>query len=61
MTMTLADREGHIWFDGEIVPWKEARVHVLTHTLHYGLGVFEGVQGISYGERPGYFQASRPY
>ena len=41
MTMTLADREGHIWFDGEIVPWKEAQVHVLTHTLHYGLGVFE--------------------
>jgi branched-chain amino acid aminotransferase len=34
----------HIWLDGEFVPWAEARVHVLTHTLHYGLGVFEGVR-----------------
>lgn len=34
----------HIWFDGRFVPWEEARVHVLTHTLHYGLGVFEGVR-----------------
>jgi len=42
--MSMADREGVIWFDGELVPWKEAKVHVLTHTLHYGLGVFEGVR-----------------
>ena len=35
-------REGSIWFDGEIVPWKEARVHVLTHGLHYGSSIFEG-------------------
>lgn len=42
--MTMADRDGQIWFDGELVPWREARVHVLTHTLHYGLGVFEGVR-----------------
>lgn len=42
--MSMADREGVIWFDGELVPWKDARVHVLTHTLHYGLGVFEGVR-----------------
>jgi branched-chain amino acid aminotransferase len=40
----MADREGVIWFDGELVPWKDAKVHVLTHTLHYGLGVFEGVR-----------------
>ena len=33
-----------IWLDGELVPWDEARVHVLTHTLHYGLGVFEGIR-----------------
>jgi len=42
--MSMADREGVIWFDGELVPWKDAKVHVLTHTLHYGLGVFEGVR-----------------
>src|SRR5690625_6107853 len=40
----MAYRDGLIWFDGELVPWREAQVHVLTHTLHYGLGVFEGVR-----------------
>jgi branched-chain amino acid aminotransferase len=42
--MNFADRDGLIWLDGEMVPWREARVHVLTHTLHYGMGVFEGVR-----------------
>ena len=42
--MTFADRDGLIWLDGEMVPWRDAKVHVLTHTLHYGLGVFEGVR-----------------
>ncbi|QIL91218.1 branched-chain amino acid transaminase [Microbulbifer sp. SH-1] len=42
--MSFADRDGVIWFDGELVPWRDARVHVLTHTLHYGMGVFEGVR-----------------
>lgn len=42
--MSFADRDGYIWFDGEMVPWREAKVHVLTHTLHYGMGVFEGVR-----------------
>ncbi len=41
---SMADRDGFIWFDGELVPWREAKVHVLTHTLHYGMGVFEGVR-----------------
>ena len=41
---TMADRNGVIWLDGELVPWREARTHVLTHTLHYGMGVFEGVR-----------------
>ena len=41
--MSLADRDGVIWIDGEMVPWREAKVHVLTHTFHYGLGVFEGI------------------
>jgi len=42
--MSMADRDGVIWMDGEMVPWREAQVHVLTHTLHYGMGVFEGVR-----------------
>lgn len=42
--MSMADRDGLIWFDGEMCPWREAKVHVLTHTLHYGMGVFEGVR-----------------
>ncbi|MBL8376467.1 MAG: branched-chain amino acid transaminase [Burkholderiales bacterium] len=42
--MSMADRDGWIWFDGALKPWREAAVHVLTHTLHYGLGVFEGVR-----------------
>ena len=43
MSITPFDqRDGSIWFDGEIVPWKEAKVHVLTHGLHYGSSIFEG-------------------
>ncbi len=42
--MSMDDRDGVIWLDGEMVPWREAKVHVLTHTLHYGMGVFEGVR-----------------
>ena len=45
--MTLSDTDGFIWFDGEIIEWRQAKVHVLTHTLHYGLGVFEGVRAYS--------------
>jgi branched-chain amino acid aminotransferase len=40
----FSDRDGWIWLDGEMVPWREAKIHVLTHTLHYGMGVFEGVR-----------------
>lgn len=40
----MDDRDGVIWFDGKMVPWREANIHVLTHTLHYGMGVFEGVR-----------------
>ena len=42
--MSFSVRDGSIWFDGAMVPWREAKVHVLTHSLHYGLGVFEGVR-----------------
>jgi branched-chain amino acid aminotransferase len=41
---TMKDRDGLIWFNDKFVPWREAKTHVLTHTLHYGLGVFEGVR-----------------
>ncbi|HEY7772930.1 MAG TPA: branched-chain amino acid transaminase [Marinagarivorans sp.] len=49
--MNFADRDGVIWFDGEMVPWRDARVHVLTHTLHYGMGVFEGVRAYHAGDK----------
>ncbi|HWI12726.1 MAG TPA: branched-chain amino acid transaminase [Burkholderiales bacterium] len=42
--MSMADRDGHIWYDGKLVPWRNATTHVLTHSLHYGLAVFEGVR-----------------
>lgn len=42
--MSMENRDGWIWLDGQFVPWRDARVHVLTHTLHYGLGVFEGIR-----------------
>ena len=42
--MSMADRDGWIWMDGEFVAWRDAKIHVLTHTLHYGMGVFEGVR-----------------
>lgn len=42
--MTMDDRDGFIWLDGEWIEWREAKVHVLTHTLHYGAGVFEGLR-----------------
>ena len=42
--MDLSKIKGSIWFDGEVIDWQEANVHLLTHTLHYGLGVFEGVR-----------------
>ncbi|HED52125.1 MAG TPA: branched-chain amino acid transaminase [Gammaproteobacteria bacterium] len=42
--MSMADRDGVIWYDGEMCPWRDATTHVLTHTLHYGMGVFEGVR-----------------
>ena len=42
--MSMADRDGFIWYDGELVPWRDATTHVLSHSLHYGLSVFEGVR-----------------
>jgi branched-chain amino acid aminotransferase len=42
--MSMADRDGFIWYDGKLVPWRDATTHVLTHSLHYGLAVFEGIR-----------------
>ena len=42
--MGMEDRDGFIWLDGQMVPWREAKIHVLTHSLHYGMGVFEGIR-----------------
>jgi len=42
--MSMADRDGLIWFDGKMVDWRDAKIHVLTHTLHYGCGAFEGIR-----------------
>jgi branched-chain amino acid aminotransferase len=55
-TNTFADRDGTIWFDGEMIPWRDAKVHVLTHTLHYGLGVFEGVRAYKTDRGPVIFR-----
>ena len=54
--MSMADRDGVIWLDGEMVPWREAKIHVLTHTLHYGMGVFEGVRAYNAEKGPAIFR-----
>ncbi len=54
--MSFSDRDGTIWLDGELIPWREAKVHVLTHTLHYGLGVFEGVRAYATDSGPAIFR-----
>jgi branched-subunit amino acid aminotransferase/4-amino-4-deoxychorismate lyase len=42
--MSMSDRDGKIWFDGKLIEWRDAKIHVLSHTLHYGCGAFEGVR-----------------
>ncbi len=54
--MSMADRDGVIWLDGEMLPWRDAKVHVLTHTLHYGMGCFEGVRAYSTDQGPAIFR-----
>jgi branched-chain amino acid aminotransferase len=54
---SMADRDGVIWYDGKLVPWREATTHVLTHTLHYGMGVFEGIR--AYQTPSGLFNSAR--
>jgi branched-chain amino acid aminotransferase len=52
----MDDRDGVIWLDGGFVPWREAKTHVLTHTLHYGMGVFEGVRAYKTDRGPAIFR-----
>ena len=54
--MSMADRDGWIWYDGKMVPWRDATTHVLTHTLHYGMGVFEGVRCYKTAQGPAIFR-----
>jgi branched-chain amino acid aminotransferase len=42
--MSMANRDGFIWMDGKLIPWRDANIHILTHSLHYGMAVFEGVR-----------------
>jgi branched-chain amino acid aminotransferase len=54
--MSMADRDGVIWSDGKIIPWRDATTHVLTHTLHYGMGVFEGLRAYQTPRGPAIFR-----
>ena len=54
--MKMSDLKGKIWMDGKLVDWSDAKVHVLTHTLHYGTGVFEGVRAYETSGGPAIFR-----
>ena len=54
--MIMSDLKGKIWMDGKLVEWSEAKIHVLTHTLHYGTGVFEGVRAYETSDGPAIFR-----
>ena len=54
--MSMADRDGTIWHDGKMVPWRDATTHVLTHSLHYGLAVFEGLRAYDTPKGPAIFR-----
>ena len=54
--MDLSKINGKIWFDGEMIDWQDANTHLLTHTLHYGLGVFEGVRAYDTDKGPSIFR-----
>jgi branched-chain amino acid aminotransferase len=53
---SMADRDGKIWMDGEMVEWRDAKIHVLSHTLHYGCGAFEGVRAYQTAEGTAIFR-----
>src|SRR5436190_19041125 len=53
MPLTKSEK---IWMDGELVPWDDAKIHILTHTLHYGCGVFEGIRAYATSQGPAVFR-----
>src|SRR5437764_15190730 len=53
MPLTKSEK---IWMDGELVPWDDAKIHILTHTLHYGCGVFEGIRTYATSQGPAVFR-----
>lgn len=56
--MSMADKDGVIWNNGRMVPWRNATTHVLTHTLHYGMGVFEGIRAYQTNQGTAIFRLS---
>jgi len=54
--LPLSDRDGKIWLDGQLIDWRDAKVHVLTHTLHYGCGAFEGLRAYATADGPAIFR-----
>lgn len=54
--MSMSDRDGEIWFDGEWYPWRDAKTHILTHSLHYGMGFFEGLRAYETAQGPAIFR-----
>jgi len=54
--MSMGNRDGFIWLDGQWLPWRDAKVHVLTHTLHYGYGCFEGIRAYATPQGPAIFR-----
>jgi branched-chain amino acid aminotransferase len=56
MPPSMADRDGKIWMDGQMVEWRDAKIHVLTHTLHYGCGAFEGIRAYKTEQGPAIFR-----
>lgn len=54
--MSMSDRDGKIWMDGRLIEWRDATTHVLTHTLHYGMGVFEGLRAYDTPRGPAIFR-----
>ena len=56
MAMSISDRDGKIWMDGRLIEWRDANVRLLTHTLHYGMGVFEGIRAYKTPQGPAIFR-----
>jgi len=52
----MSQKDGFIWFDGQLVPWRDANIHVLTHSLHYGMGIFEGLRAYPTSQGPAIFR-----